>query len=165
MKTLDGLNFKDFLCFVTFGVVKRCAIRPAALAKMRIGEFKQPIFRKENVVLVHVKEQKVSAYNDGYVNFPTHIYESCQHYLVKWRPKPFTENDYFFFLPGLQRPVTSQDLLNICRSKFERVIGKSFNFTNFRQYLQTVFCQTCTDENQKKWFNRIMQHRLNIYLV
>ena len=55
MPNLDGLNFKDFLCFIAFALVRRCAIRPGALTFLKIGEFLNPIYKDEKTVLIHVK--------------------------------------------------------------------------------------------------------------
>lgn len=59
-----GEDFKDFVAFIVFSLVKRCAIRPGALSGMTIGEFLHPIYvdEKTESVLVHVKGKSPCCY-------------------------------------------------------------------------------------------------------
>ena len=104
-------------------------------------------------------DQKVSQYNDGFVNFPKNAYDSCTLYLEQTRPKPYCSNDNLLVWPESERAVNSQDLGLICKSAFRVLFDKEFNFSTFRQFMQSVFAQTCMDKNEKRWFNRLMQHR------
>ena len=101
--------------------------------------------------------QKASTYNDGYVNFPKRVYELCLEYIHEFRPDSTSE--LVFLWPNNLRPVSSQDLGRICGSVFREIVRKDFVFTDYRQYLQSVFAQTCKDPQEKQWFNRVMQHR------
>ena len=56
---LEGLNFKDFVAFISFSLIKRCAIRPGALSLMKIKDFLSPVFEDNETILVHVKGKKI----------------------------------------------------------------------------------------------------------
>ena len=151
-------------------------IRPGAMTLMTVSEFLNPVHKDKNSVLIHVKGtslffccmenkfyciilvgQKASSYNDGYVNYSSKAYKACKHYLEKWRPS--SQSQYMFVSPQSGH-VNSSDLGILCKDIFKKVVDqKDFNFTKFRQYMQTVFMQTCTDPKEKQWFNRVMQHR------
>lgn len=101
----------------------------------------------------------MSQFNDGFVNFPMAVYISLQKYIQEWRQGPYNNDDVVLVWPETLRPVTSSDLGRICKVVFKGVNnGKDFVFTDFRQYLQSVFAQTCGNDEEKKWFNRVVGH-------
>ena len=91
----------------------------------------------------------MSTFNDGYVNFPGQAYEACEVYLKQWRPEYDSDKEHLFVWPDSGRPVTSQDLGKCCKIYFQEINQKDFCFTDFRQFMQSVFAQTSSNPAEK----------------
>ena len=68
-------------------------------------------------------------------------------------------DSFFFIWPESEEAISSGDLLGLCKKQYAKLFPeKDFSFNRYRQFIQTVFAQTCNDDRQKTLFNRIMQH-------
>ena len=158
-KPIDLCNFRTFVSFISFGLMRRCVIRPGALLLMTIAEFKNPNHIDDDTYLIHVREQKAATYNDGFVNVPALIYESLLFYMEHWRPRPISDQERIIIKPN-GSALSSGELGIICKRAFnESFPNKEFTFSRFRMHCQTVFSNVCTDPLQMKWFNQMMCHR------
>ena len=144
---------------VAFGLVRRAAIRPGALTLLTLEELSNPIRIGDHSCILRNHSQKVSKSNDGLVNFPSDCYEGLCHYVLKWRSKSYCNKEHVLLKLNSDNALESQDLGTICSDLFKMFHNKSFCFTDYRQHLQTTFCQTTNNETDIKWFNRVMEHR------
>lgn len=156
---LTQADYKHLIGFITFGLVRRCAIRPGALTMMTLAEFSKPIKIGEHSYMVHNVGQKASATNDAVVNFSTDVYEALQRYVSMWRAPAMLQNEKVLLNYKQNVALTSQELGRICGDLFKSVHDKDFCFTDYRKHLQTAFCHTTRNKEEIKWFNRVMEHR------
>ena len=174
-RSLSKDEFANLIAYIGYGLVKRCVIRPGALTKMKLNELKNPKCEGSDFILIHNKGsishlksfkiflfpylgQKAASYNDGFVNFPRPVYEALLHYVNHWRPTAISDDEAVVLtLKGDE--LTSARFSQIMASRFSEKERKNFVFTAFRQLVQTVFTQSEKNDDQKKWFNQIMQHR------
>ena len=161
MSSMGTASFRTFVSFVSFGLLRRCVIRPGALLLMTISEFQNPNQVDEDTFLVHVREQKAATYNDGFVNIPSLIYDALLFYIDNWRPKMISASERLVIKPN-GSSLSSGELGMICKRAFNEFYpSKEFTFSRFRMHCQTVFSNACTDPIQMKWFNQMMCHRYN----